>query len=62
MTPAILKSVTFDEFIDWHPENSENRYENNLLFWFTIWLMANIIPVCFGETIGFYRRHFPKLI
>ncbi|WP_341738842.1 Uma2 family endonuclease [Microcoleus sp. CAWBG640] len=27
MTPAILKSVTFDEFIDWYPENSENRYE-----------------------------------
>lgn len=27
MTPAILKSVTFDEFIDGYPENSENRYE-----------------------------------
>ena len=27
MTQAILKPVTFDEFIDWYPENSENRYE-----------------------------------
>jgi Uma2 family endonuclease len=27
MTQAILKSLTFDEFIDWYPENSENRYE-----------------------------------
>jgi Uma2 family endonuclease len=27
MTQAILKRVTFDEFIDWYPENSENRYE-----------------------------------
>ncbi len=27
MTQAILKPVTFDEFIDWYPENSEKRYE-----------------------------------
>ena len=27
MTQAILKPVTFDAFIDWYPENSENRYE-----------------------------------
>ena len=27
MTQAILKPVTFDEFIDWYPENSDNRYE-----------------------------------
>jgi Uma2 family endonuclease len=27
MTQAILKPVTFDKFIDWYPENSENRYE-----------------------------------
>ena len=27
MTQAILKPVTFDEFIDWYPENYENRYE-----------------------------------
>jgi Uma2 family endonuclease len=27
MTQAILKPLTFDEFIDWHPENSEKRYE-----------------------------------
>jgi Uma2 family endonuclease len=27
MTQAILKPVTFDEFIDWYPENSVNRYE-----------------------------------
>ena len=27
MTQAILKPVTFDEFIDWYPENFENRYE-----------------------------------
>ena len=27
MTQAILKPVTFYEFIDWYPENSENRYE-----------------------------------
>jgi Uma2 family endonuclease len=27
MTQAILKPATFDEFIDWYPENSENRYE-----------------------------------
>lgn len=27
MTQAILKPVTFDEFIEWYPENSENRYE-----------------------------------
>lgn len=27
MTQAILKPLTFDEFIDWYPENSENRYE-----------------------------------
>jgi len=27
MTQAILKPVIFDEFIDWYPENSENRYE-----------------------------------
>jgi len=27
MTQAILKPVTFDEFIDWYPENSENHYE-----------------------------------
>ena len=27
MTQAILKPVTFDEFIDWYPENSKNRYE-----------------------------------
>ena len=27
MTQAILKPVTFDEFIDWYPENSANRYE-----------------------------------
>lgn len=27
MTQAILKPVTFDEFIDWNPENSVNRYE-----------------------------------
>ena len=27
MTQAILKPVSFDEFIDWYPENSENRYE-----------------------------------
>jgi Uma2 family endonuclease len=27
MTQAILKSLTFDEFIDWYPENSVNRYE-----------------------------------
>ncbi|MCC3409552.1 MAG: Uma2 family endonuclease [Microcoleus sp. PH2017_10_PVI_O_A] len=27
MTQAILKPVTFDEFIDWYPENSINRYE-----------------------------------
>jgi Uma2 family endonuclease len=28
MTQAVsTKPVTFDEFIDWYPENSENRYE-----------------------------------
>jgi Uma2 family endonuclease len=27
MTQAMLKPVTFDEFIDWYPENSEKRYE-----------------------------------
>jgi Uma2 family endonuclease len=27
MTQSILKPVTFDEFIDWYPENSEKRYE-----------------------------------
>ena len=27
MTQAILKPVTFDEFIEWYPQNSENRYE-----------------------------------
>lgn len=27
MTQASLKLLTFDEFIDWYPENSENRYE-----------------------------------
>ncbi|WP_293348778.1 MULTISPECIES: Uma2 family endonuclease [unclassified Microcoleus] len=27
MTQAILKPVTFDEFINWYPENSEKRYE-----------------------------------
>ncbi len=27
MTQAILKPVTFDKFIDWYPENYENRYE-----------------------------------
>ncbi len=27
MTQSILKPVTFDEFIDWYPENYENRYE-----------------------------------
>lgn len=27
MTQAILKSLTFDEFIDWYPENQVNRYE-----------------------------------
>ncbi|WP_445305078.1 hypothetical protein [Microcoleus sp. Pol12B4] len=27
MNQAILKPVTFDEFIDWYPENSVNRYE-----------------------------------
>jgi Uma2 family endonuclease len=27
MTQAILKPLTFDEFIDWYPENYENRYE-----------------------------------
>jgi len=27
MTQAILKPVTFEEFIDWYPENSEHRYE-----------------------------------
>jgi Uma2 family endonuclease len=32
MTQAILKPLTFDEFIDWYPENSENRYDSmNLL-------------------------------
>jgi Uma2 family endonuclease len=29
MTQAILKPVTFDKFIDWYPENSENRYEQH---------------------------------
>jgi Uma2 family endonuclease len=27
MIQAITKPVTFDEFIDWYPENSEHRYE-----------------------------------
>jgi Uma2 family endonuclease len=27
MIQAIPKHVTFDEFIAWYPENSENRYE-----------------------------------
>jgi Uma2 family endonuclease len=27
MIQAIPKPVTFDEFIDWYPENSEHRYE-----------------------------------
>ncbi|NER49631.1 MAG: Uma2 family endonuclease [Symploca sp. SIO1B1] len=27
MIPAISQKVTFDEFIDWYPENSEHRYE-----------------------------------
>jgi Uma2 family endonuclease len=27
MTQALTKQVTFDEFIDWLPENSEVRYE-----------------------------------
>jgi Uma2 family endonuclease len=27
MTQAIPKQVTFEEFVDWLPENSEVRYE-----------------------------------
>lgn len=27
MTQALLKVVTFDEFIEWYPENSEHKYE-----------------------------------
>ncbi len=27
MIQAIFQKVTFDEFIDWYPENSEHRYE-----------------------------------
>lgn len=27
MTQAITQKVTFDEFIDWYPENSERHYE-----------------------------------
>jgi Uma2 family endonuclease len=27
MIRTITKPVTFDKFIDWHPENSEHRYE-----------------------------------
>ena len=27
MIQALLNPVTFDEFIDWYPENSEHRYE-----------------------------------
>ncbi|KYC37864.1 hypothetical protein WA1_05000 [Scytonema hofmannii PCC 7110] len=27
MTQALSKTVTFDEFIEWYPENSEHKYE-----------------------------------
>ncbi|NJK67989.1 MAG: Uma2 family endonuclease, partial [Microcoleus sp. SU_5_3] len=27
MIQALPEFVTFDEFIDWYPENSEHRYE-----------------------------------
>ena len=27
MIQTITELVTFDEFIDWYPENSEHRYE-----------------------------------
>lgn len=27
MIQALPELVTFDEFIDWYPENSEHRYE-----------------------------------
>lgn len=36
MAQAILKPVTFDEFIDWYPENSESCFLAREDTWFRV--------------------------